>query len=259
MINASELWIHHYSVRSWMSANDWDDYLRAVEQILDDHLVKLDQNDPIRRKADTKNGEGGFVVQFGEREDSRWLWGKFQKTNIEFQIQHYKAGKDSFGRLCDNRLDFFIPERMTFGPDLRKVIELFRLGNESLGAFYAYADFKNAICAKKPSTPSLDISRELLGVFWLTYFGPPYCAYFGRDRLLHLQQVTDGPADGITIQLAESPSQVPENSRGALEHEIAPESFAGNGGSKERGEHALTLAQLSTSTSQTLGAFSSLQ
>jgi len=247
-----ELWITHYSVCSWMSAKDWDDYLRTVETILCDRLVKIDDTDPIRRKADTKRGEGNFVIQFGERQDSRWVRGKFEKTKVEIEVQHYKSGKDSFGRERQNLLTIFIPERMTFGPDLRKVIELFRLGNESLGAFYAFADFKNAICAKKPSTPSLDISRELLGVFWLTYFGPPYCAYFGRDRLLHLQQVTDGPADGITIQLAESPSQVPENSRGALEHEIAPESFAGNGGSKERGEHALTLAQLSTSASQTL-------
>jgi len=251
-MKADELWITHYSVSSWMSAKDWDDYLRAVETILGDRLIKLDDNDPVRRKADTKSGEGSFVVQFGELEDSRWVSGRFEKSKIEIELTNYKTGKDSFGRLRENRLKIFVPERMTFGPDVRKVIELFRLGNESFGAFYAYADFKKVLCAKKPSTPSLDISRELLGVFWLTYFGPAYCSFFGRDRLLHLQQATEGPADGITLQLAESPSQVPDNNRGTLEREIAPESFAGNGGSKERGEHALTLAHLSASASQAL-------
>lgn len=251
-MTTNELWITHYSVCSWMSAKDWDDYLRTVETVLGDRLVKIDDTDPIRRKADTKRGEGSFVVQFGEREDSRWVRGKFEKTKVEIEVQHYKSGKDSFGRERQNLLTIFIPERMTFGPDLRKVIELFHLGNESFGAFYAYADFKKVICAKKPSTPSLDISRELLGVFWLTYFGPAYCSFFGRDRLLQMEQATDGPADGITLQLAESPSQVPDNSRGTLEREIAPESFAGNGGPKERGEHALTLAQLSANASQTL-------
>jgi len=235
-----------------MSAKNWDSYLRMAETVLGDRLMKIDDTDPIRRKADTKRGEGSFVIQFGEREDSRWVRGKFEKTKVEIEIQHYRLGKDSFGRERQNLLTIFIPERMTFGPDLFKVIKLFQLGNENLGAFYAFADFKKVICAKKPSTPSLDISRELLGVFWLTYFGAPYCKFFGRDKLLGLQPATDGPAGGITLQLAESPGQVPDDSRGILECEIATESFAGNGGSKERGEHALTLAQLSADASQAL-------
>lgn len=235
-----------------MSAKDWDDYLRTFETVLDDRLIKFDDKDPIRRKADTQKGEGGFVVQFGEREDSRWLCGRFDKTKVEIEITHYKSGKDSFGRLRENRLKIFFPERMTFGSDVRKVIELFRLGNERLGAFYAYADFKSVICAKKPSTPSLDISRELLGVFWLTYFGSSYCAFFGRDRLLKLPQVSEGPADGITLQLGESPGQVPDSSRAVLEKEIAAESFAGTGGPKDRGQHALTLMQLASEASQAL-------
>lgn len=251
-MSEGELWITHYSVRSWGSAGEWDDYLRGVESLLEDRLIKLDVTDPIRRKADVGSGEGKFIVEFGQKEESRWLWGRFEKTKIEINIEHSKSPVDSFGRHTKNQITFYIPERMTFGPDVRRVIELFHLGNESFGAFYAYADFKKVICAKKPSTPSLDISRELLGVFWLTYFGPAYCSFFGRDRLLQMEQATDGPADGITLQLAESPGQVPDNSRCTLEREIAPESFAGSGGLKERGEHALTLAQLFANASQAL-------
>ena len=234
----------HLSMRRWTDPAAWDKYLQAVESVLDDRLEKLDVNDPARRKADVTKGEGSFIVQFGEREDSRWLWGKFTKTKIEFEIQHYKASTDSFGRFRANSVTFYIPERMTFGPDVRRLVELFRLSNEQLETFYAYADFKSVICAKKPSTPSLDISRELLGVFWLTYFGFHYCSFFGRERLVRLQQVSEWPATGITLQLADTAGQVPDDNRTRLERDIAAESFAGTGGPKASGQHALTLAQL---------------
>jgi len=244
-MSTSKLWISHLSVRRWTDHAAWDDYLRAVQAVLGDRLVKLDVNDPARRKANVASGEGQFVTQFGEREDSRWLWGKFEKTKIEFEINHYKAGTDSFGRLRENEITFYVPERMTFGPDARRLVELFRLGNERLEAFYAYADFKDVICGKKPSTPSLDISRELLGVFWLTFFGPRYCDFFGREQLLRLGQASEGPGNGITLQLAETAAQVLGDDRVGIEQKIAPESFAGTGKAKASGQHALTLAQLS--------------
>lgn len=252
-MSTGELWISHLSVRRWTDLAAWDEYLRAVQAVLGDRLVKLDVNDPARRKANVANGEGQFVTQFGECEDSRWLWGKFEKTKIEFEIKHYKTGADSFGRLRENAITFYIPERMTFGPDAQRLIELFRLSNEHLEAFYAYADFKNVICGKKPSTPSLDISRELLGVFWLTFFGPQYCAFFGRERLLRLEQASEGPGNGITLQLAETAGQIPDDDRVRIEQKIAPESFAGMGEAKASGQHALTLAQLSSEMLQEPG------
>jgi len=245
-MSAGELWISHLSVRRWNDPAAWDEYLRAVQVVLDDRLVKLDVNDPARRKANVASGEGQFITRFGEREDSRWLWGKFEKTKVEFGINHYKAGTDSFGRLRENLITFYIPERKTSGPDCQRLIELFRLGNESLQAFYAYGDFKSAICEKRPSTPSLDISRELLGVFWLTFFGPQYCAFFGRERLLCLEQASEGPGKGITLQLAETAGRIPDGDRVRIEQEIAPESFAGTGGTKAIGQHVLTLSQLSS-------------
>lgn len=242
----NEIWITHYSLCSWNSAKTWDDYFRAIETALGDRLLKLDDTDPVRRKADTKNGEGAFVVHFGEHEASRWVRGKFGKTKIEIEIQHYRSGQDSFGRRRENRLSFYIPERMAFGPDCRRLIELFRLGNEQLGAFYAYADFKGAICAKKPSTPSLDISRELLGIFWLTYLGSRYCDFFTRSRLLGMCGATAGPAAGLTLQLAETPFQVALESRAASESELGKLSFAGYGAIKPPGQYALTLESLMT-------------
>lgn len=246
-MTTGDLWITHYSMQRWTVAQVWDDYLRAVERLFSDRLVKLDDTDPVRRKADLKKGEGEFIAAFGEREASRWLRGKFEKTKIEIEVQHYKAGTDSFGRPRENIITVYVPARLTFGPDVARLAALFDLTNETLGVFYAYADLKSVICSKKPSTPSLDISRELLGVFWLTYFGEKYCRYFGREKLVSLASASPGPHNGVTLRLAESPGQVGDALRPTLEREIKADSFAGNGGVKERGQFALTLAQIAES------------
>ena len=246
----NDIWITHYSLCPWTSAKAWDDYFQAVETALGDRLLKLDDTDPVRRKADTKKGEGSFVIQLGENEASRWLRGRFEKTKIEIEIQHYKTGRDSFGRPRENRLSFYVPQKVASGPDVQRLIELFAIGNEKLGAFYAFADLKEVICAKKPSTPSLDLSLELLGIFWLTYFGVRYCDFFTRSRLQNLREGIPGPTDGITLQLANSPEQVGLEHRSFIEAKLGELSFAGYGKFKTPGRHALTLEDLkSASTS----------
>lgn len=245
-MNDHDIWITHLSMKSWMSAEAWDAYLSEIEQILGDKIAKLDSNDPIRRKADTKTGEGRFVINFGERDDSRWLSGKFDKTKIEFEIRHFKTGLDSFGRLCNNSIKFYIPQRMSFGLDALKVCRIFALTNQHLGSFYAYADFKDIICSRKPSTPSLDVSRELLGVFWLTHFGHFYEAYFG-NKFEKTPGLTVDSNGGVTLQLAETPSQVAATTREEIMERLGSASFANGGPPKERGQFALTLQQLTDS------------
>ena len=244
---ATELWMSHLSVSHWNNAEAWDNYLRTVESLLGDRLAKLDVNDPPKRKADVAHGEGGYVTQYGPKEDSRWLFGKFEKSGIMLQIRQQKDQTDSFGRLSDNSIDFWIPQDQATRIGTDRLAELFRLNNERWSAFYAYADLKEVICAKKPSPPSLgslDVSRELLGVFWLTFFGFQYCEYFGRERVAKLDRASDGPSGGITLRLAETPNGVAKNQRDLMERAIAIHSFAGSGQHKERGQYALTLEQL---------------
>lgn len=247
-MNGSDIWITHHSMKSWMSAEAWDTYFRAIEQIFGDRIVKLDLNDPARRKADTNAGEGSFVINFGEREDSRWLYGKFDKTKIEFEVRHFKAGLDSFGRLCDNSIQFYIPHRMSFGPDAKKLVRLFALTHQVLGSFYAYADLKEVICSRKPSTPSLDISRELLGVFWLTRFGPAYRTFLG-DKLEGVPGLEVDLDGGVTLQLAETPAQIATTAREKIVDQLGSALFANGGQPKERGQFTLTLQQLTDSLS----------
>jgi hypothetical protein len=198
-------------------------------------------NDPARRKANTATGEGSFVTQFKAREDSRWVFGSFERSGVTAQIRHFKA----LG-IWENSIGFTAPEAFSFGPDVERLVGLFNLTNERLRAFYAYADLKDIICAKKPSTPSLDISRELLGVFWLTYFGEQYCRFFGRDKVTTLSAASPGPGNGVTLRLAPSAAQTSDGLRQRLEGVLGAESFAGNGGVKARGQFAMTLAQLAS-------------
>jgi hypothetical protein len=240
-----EIWMRHHSAYQWNDAEKWNKYLRGVEEILGDLLVKLDVSDPIRRRSDKVHGDGEFIVQFKAREDSRWLFGIFEKTGIKVQIRHFKNLVN-----WENTILFTVPNSTSDGVDSQKLFDLFKLTSIQLNAFYAYSDFKDIICAKKPSTPSLDISRELLGVFWLTYFGSPYCNYFGRERLLGLEQAIEIPDIGIILRLAETPNQASEKDRYGLEHKIAPKSFAGINESKSRGQYALSLQQLANTTTK---------
>lgn len=240
----SDIWITINSVKNWTDAKLWNEFLKQLETLMGDEIVKLDDKDPIRRKADIRNDEGSFVINFGAKEDSRWICGKFARSKVEFEIQLYKTGVDSFGRPRENKFKAFIPHGMSFGPSAGKLIAVFRYAVERLEAFYAYADFKDEICSKKPCTPSLDISRELLGVFWLTYFGSSYCDFFQRQILLNRSEATDGPLKGITLQLAETPGQVAAESRSAIETSLGKYSFAGSGGEKSPGQYALSLENL---------------
>lgn len=251
MLNANDIWITHRSMKSWMSAEVWDTYFREIEKILGDRIVKLDLNDPAKRKADTQAGEGSFVINFGEHEDSRWVYGKFDKSKIEFEVRHFKTGLDSFGRLCDNSIQFYIPHRMSFGPDAKKLVCLFALTHQVFGSFYAYADFKGIICSRKPSTPSLDISCELLGVFWLTHFGPAYRVFLG-DKLEGLPGLEVDLDGGATFQLGETPAQVAATAREEVGDRLGSALFANGGPPKECGQFALTLQQLVDSSHSTL-------
>lgn len=248
----NEIWMTHSSVKSWNSSAEWDDYLRAVESVLNDRLAKLDANDPVRRKADTTRGEGHFITQFGPKEDSRWILGRFEKTKVVVEIQLYKHGRDSFGERRDNTIAFYIPDKVCDRSNMEKLVELFRLTNERHGIFYAAADLKGVYCSKKASPPSLgalNIASELPGVFWLTYFGPQYCEFFGRDRLVSLERTSEGPDGGMTLRLAETPERVPEGLRRMLERRLGVETFAGAGEvllEKPEGRYALTLEQLAS-------------
>lgn len=242
----SDVWMSFSSVQNWNESAMWNEFFPQMEVLLSDRIAKLDDKDPIRRKVESSNAEGDFITKFGLKEDSRWIYGKFTRSKIQFEIQFYKEGMDSFGRLRDNDFNVFIPHQMSFEPDAEKLIKVFRLCAEILRPFYAYADFKDEICSKKPCTPSLDISRELMGIFWLTYLGRDYRTYFS-ETLTRVENAGAGPNEGVIIQLGTTPLQVDVGLRERVQQQLGSKSFASGGLTKEPGQFALTLQQIRSS------------
>ena len=102
-----------------------------------DRLVKLDTNDPIRRRADTLKSEGDFMVAFKAKEDSRWLFGSFERTKVQLEIRHFKT----LGT-WENSITVKLPGGMTAVADISRVLRAFDLGNQLMRPFYSLADLK---------------------------------------------------------------------------------------------------------------------
>jgi hypothetical protein len=249
MVNGlGEIWMQHFSARSWNCSNLWDDYLCKMETLLDDRLIRLDDKDPVRRKVPSAEGAGTFFTQFGERDDSRWIAGRLDKSRINFEATLYKTGFDSFGRRRFNSLNICIPSGFALESNSSKLAQLFDQTNQSLECFYGFADEKSVVSAKKPSgTLSIDLNRELPGCFWITHFGQEYSAYFGAERLTSLKDAIVGPGAGTTIKLGKHPRDTKARERDELEQALGPNSFASTEGShvvKEAGQFVLPQEQL---------------
>ena len=242
----SEIWLTCFSAKSWLDPEKWEEYLVAVEVILGDKLEKLDVHDPIRRKTSGTRGEGAYITNFSDVDEYRWLLGMFSKSRISFEIWHFRQ---CGGR--PNSISFYVPQKWCTEKNVARLVKLFNTTNESLDIFYGYSDSRSAICQKKPSTPSLDLSVELLGAFWLTYFGAAYSSYFSMDRLQKITGARQVGTGGVTIQLAEDSSDVSDGQRNDTELMIGARSFAGHGKDKFRGQYALTAEQLTNWVSPT--------
>jgi len=238
-----ELWISHYSVALWSSAELWEGYLGGIEDLFGDRLERLDERDPVRRRVESAAGQGAFVVEFEENEDRRWVSGRFRESRIGVSITLSRGEKDWAGRYVDNDIVVTAPERL-LREERERLVELFRLGNEKLRPYYGYADSWGTVAGWCLPGERYQVNKELLGIFWLTYFGPPYCEFFGRERLLGLEGAEAGPGGGVTLRLAAGPEEVRDRRRTEVMVNLGRMSFYGSGGVKEDGQYALSLEQL---------------
>ncbi len=248
-MTAPKIWISHFSVASWTVAEAWDTYFRTAERILGDRLTKLDHRDPVRRTADTQNHEGNFVVEFEKNHVSRSVAGKFERSKVWFSVNFYTGPTDQYGRETYNYITIHLPQNT----DLSTIFNLFEFGNSHLKAFYSYSDLQPVITEKgklhQRSTSGFDIERELVGVFWLTYFGPAYGDFFGRERMLGFKGAIIGSNGDASICLGKAPSFLTSEREQAEQH-LGAKSFAGHGILKRPGEFALTIADLRIEANQ---------
>lgn len=237
----SEIVLAHHSVGNWSNPSVWSSYLEACQNALGASLTSLDVNDPIKRKVKSLNEAGDYICNFKLREDSRWLFGRFDELDIEFSIQHYRQ----IGHYS-NTLRWHLPEIVQADMNLPFVRRLFDVGNEMLHPFYSYGDLATQLSSKKKSTGAVDIQAELLGVFWLTYFSDAYVKFFGSERFRDLDGIVSHVGNGITVELGKRPNEVSEDKRKNAALLLGKNSFVdvADLAGKRPGKYALTFQQL---------------
>lgn len=238
----SELWIDHLSIVTWQEPVLWTAYFNEAQQVLGSPLTHLDISDPVKRKVSSLNDAGNYVCTFKAREDSRWLFGKFDAIGVELSIQHYRK----LGH-WPNSLQWHVPLSFLVEPENRERLKaLFNLGNRTFKPFYAYSDDVSYIKSKKKASGAVDIRAELLGVFWMTYFNAAYVAFFGKEKFKDFPCVEYSQDGGITVFLGGSPDSVSSELREQLATILGRHSFVNQNDvlSKQPGRFALTFEQL---------------
>lgn len=238
----SDLLINHLSIESWQDSARWATYFAQAQEILGAQLTHLDTADPVRKKVTSLGVAGEYISSFKAREDSRWLFGKFEAIGVEVSIQHYRQ----LGH-WPNSLTWHIPSSFVkTSKNCERLKALFDLGNQLFKPFYAYGDEAPRISSKKKASGAVDIRAELLGVFWMTYFNAAYVEFFSASKFNAFPSAEYGDNGGLTVLLADSPSSVPDALREKLAVMLGERSFVDVKDmlGKQPGHFALTFQQL---------------
>jgi len=244
MSNASEVWVSHASVQSWQDAARWSAYLEEAQDLLGAKLTHLDTNDPIRRtvRGQPPREWGEYWVDFGLEEETRWLFGKLESTRILFQLRHHRGHGNSA-----NSFNWYFSKvwaRDERAP--RLIADLFELGNRHLAPFYSYSDVLEPIRAKNKPTGAVNLEREPVGVFWLTYFDARYADKMPLQDLDDARVRSRWTERSVTLQLADAPWNCESSVRAEVESLLGSDCFVDPASTTKKPicEHVLALEQL---------------
>ena len=244
LLPTNEIWVSHLACVSWMEEGPWTTYLASAEDILGASITHLDKNDSMKRcvKPGRFPEYAEYLTSMGKQEDSRWIFGRLASIGVDFAVRHYRECRG-----WPNSATWYFPPNYFQDPtNIEAVYRLFEQGNLSLSPFYAYADEKTIVSRKKRESGAVDIQAELLGVFWLSYFGPPYVSFFGKDTLAGIPEAKVVFNGGATLRLGGTPSSVPNGFRESIEAELGLKAFVEPSDMlrKRPGQYALTFAQM---------------
>lgn len=242
----SEVWIKAYSIKPWMNSSNWIHFFAEMENILSAKLTNLDAKDPPRRKVERFEFEalGNFITAFGQKEEGRWIFGRFREVKVELTLLHFKNPRSS-ERDFPNSLTIYLPSDFCGSQGaLAKIEQIFDLINNTLCPFYSFSDLEDLVAKKKKPQGAVNIQEELIGVFWLTYFNQKYVEYFGRNRFP--SGLTEFISNGAKIKLGATPGDVSEQERIEFENLLGRESFVDSSSflTKQPGKAALSFPQL---------------
>lgn len=216
----------------------WQDMFNQLEEAMGTKLTHLDVNDPIRKKVSTIEEAAKYICDIGNKENSRTVFAKFQKLDVEMTITLFRENTKSA-----NSISIYFPNRIAGDcAGLAMINDIFVLTIKKTNAFYALCDMVSSISGKrKLSGFAVNLQAELIGVFWLTYFNNNYVEYIGASRFSELECQKADELSGILVKLGRSPA-VLRVSRDDAERILGEMSFVDptNGDEKLIGKHALT-------------------
>ena len=229
-----ELIIKVKSYTPW-NAEVWEILLPQLETLVQTPLTRLDERDPARRKVDGSKGQGAYISGFRDRVSSVQPSGEFGKSGVWFMLKNRRWPSQ-----IENSMSFFIPQIAATKLGLETVEAIFDALRRELSPFYQVCDVEVTVNCRKPSLPYtvLHHSYELSGVYWLTYFGPKYRAFFGDERFdgLPHEWTEDG---GVKLKLGEDPWSLDDAKRRATERALGELTFASYGENKKEFEHVI--------------------
>jgi hypothetical protein len=217
-----ELWLSHCACVSWSEPDRWLRFFERAQETLGAEITRLDENDPVRRRV--KRGKlaeaAQYVTAFGKLEESRMLFGAIDSLKIEFSIYHHRDNREWV-----NSFDWYFSRSVLDDSErIETICKLFDVGNSMLSPFYSYADTLDVLNRrKKPG--AVDVYTELLGIFWLTYFGPKYVDFFGKEKLAALEGIDVTFAEGATLRLGATPQTVSIELRDSIEAKLGRKTF----------------------------------
>ena len=239
MSQPTELIIKIMSYTPW-TAEVWERLLPELETLIQTPLTCLDERDPARRKVDGGKGQGAYISGFRDRVTSIEPSGEYGKSGVWFMLDNQR-----WPCRIANSMNFFIPQKAATKLGLGAVEAVFDVLRRELVPFVMVCDVKGIVYSRKSSPPCtvLHHSFELSGVYWLTYFGPKYRAFFGDDRFRALphEWTEEG---GVKLKLGDNPWLLEDEKRRAAEKALGELTFASYGENKKEYEHVIPWPEL---------------
>jgi hypothetical protein len=218
-----QFWIAHRACVSWSEPDRWLRFFEKAQETLGAEITRLDENDPVRRRV--KRGKlaeaAQYVTAFGKLEESRWVFGAIDSLKIRFSIS-YDRGDREWAHSFDW---YFSRSVLDDSERIETICKLFELGNSLLSPFYSYADTLDVLNRRKKRFGGVNVYVELLGVFWLTYFGPKYVEFLGKEKLDALEEIKVTFNEGATLRLGATPQAVSIELRDSIESKLGRKIF----------------------------------
>lgn len=199
--------------RMWRSRNDQKpvDLARpgALEQLIREDEARLAAS-PIRKVLDAEMGPRRYPRFLGSAE----LRGQGDALTVVVSVDEYALAPLGKEWIFGNEVSLQVRRSKVEGVDaVAWSAEMFQALCGALPSLYGDIHSSDEYDAKNMShegggleAVGVDASKHLPGLYWLNFFGKPYCDLIGRDRLLSAPAAeTREVNEGVLLRLFDDP------------------------------------------------------